>query len=66
VEGGYNDDVNLWQDAQDQYLDAMDAYAGVKGSLGDNAAAFDAQIKELSVSYAKLSVPPARGLIKST
>ncbi len=62
AQGDYLDDINLWQDAQDQYLDVMDAYA----SLGESAADFDAQIKELSAAYAQLSVPPQRQHIKST
>lgn len=62
AQGDYLDDINLWQDAQDQYLDVMDAYA----SLGESAAGFDAQIKELSAAYAQLSVPPQRQHIKST
>jgi len=62
AKGDYLDDINLWQDAQDQYLDVMDAYT----SLGERAASFDAQIKELSSAYAQLSVPPQRQHIKST
>jgi hypothetical protein len=66
VQGDYLDDVNLWQDAQDQYQNVMDAYAQLQGSLGTSAASFDAQVKDLSAAYAQLSVPPQRQHIKST
>lgn len=66
AQGDYIDDENLWQDAKDQYLDAMEAYESLQGSLGSSAAEFDSQIKELSVAYAQLAVPPTRAHIKST